>query len=373
MTASFLAGDSTVEIKNMSDDIRATLSCLDALGKGGDTPYLYCGESGSTLRFMLPLSVTYGRGAVFFGKGKLPQRPLAPLDEEMRKNGASVTRCGADDYPDAAISGGTPIVKTAGKLHGGTFTLPGNVSSQYLTALLMALPIAEENSRIELSSPLESAGYVAMTLDVLKYFGITVLRENDTYHIKGGQRYVSPKRELTVEGDWSNGAFWLAADRICGGGIDVEGLDPGSAQGDKAMMKILEPTDGPLIVDASAVPDLVPAVCAMGALRKGTTVIANGARLRIKESDRIKTTCAMLGALGADVNEMENGILIHGKEKLAGGIVDGANDHRIVMAAAVAACGCEGPVTIKGAEAAAKSYPGFFDDYRALGGEIAEV
>lgn len=381
LIAAAMAGDCFVEVDDMSEDIAATMRCLDELKRGGgnaDTgaasrlPELDCGESGSTLRFLLPLSVTYGEGASFFGRGRLPERPLGPLTEQMAEHGVVIT--GAEEAGSDAEGRGTRILTARGRMSGGSFGLPGNVSSQFLTGLLMALPLAEEDSRITITGALESAGYVAMTLDVLKYFGIAVLRNEGTYYIKGKQRYRAPAERITIEGDWSNGAFWLVAGEImksrAAGRITVTGLDPDSKQGDRQIERILEPTRGPLIVDASQVPDLIPVVCVLGALREGTTVIENGARLRIKESDRIKTTCAMLSALGADINELEDGILIHGKRELEGGVADGAGDHRIVMAAAIAAAGCKGPVTIRGAEAAAKSYPRFFDDYRMLGGTL---
>ena len=389
LIAAFLAnragGNCSVKINNMSEDIKATMRCLDALGSGADLPELFCGESGSTLRFMLPLSAICGEGAVFFGGGKLPKRPLAPLDEQMRLHGVRVEPAAgyipSGEAASEETSGQVPIVKTEGRLRGGVFELPGNVSSQYLTALLMALPLAEEDSRITLTSPLESAGYVEMTLDVLRSFEITVLREGDTYYIKGGQRYIPPARELTVEGDWSNAAFWLVADRITAAGgaeetgaagscVIVEGLDTDSTQGDKAILDIIEPMIGPLIIDASQVPDLVPIACVYGTVMNRNTMISHGERLRLKESDRIETTCSMLDALGTDSNEVLDIVLIHGQERLTGGEVDGAGDHRIVMAAAIAACACEGPVTIRGAEAVEKSYPGFFDDYRKLGGKV---
>lgn len=396
LIAAAMAGGCFVETGNMSDDIKATKRCLAALqeadpvqdagaaqpaGGVSGLPVLECGESGSTLRFMLPLSVTYGCGAEFYGEGRLPERPLSPLDEQMAEHGVVIERAQAETAqvcvaPDSSANEGVrgrKIMTVSGRMRGGDFELPGNVSSQFLTGLLMALPLAQEDSRITITSPMESKAYVQMTLDVLKYFGIVILREEDTYYIKGNQRYAAPAPEIKVEGDWSNGAFWLVANEILktrGGSVRVEGLDPASAQGDRKIARILEPTRGPVIVDASQVPDLVPIACVFGALREGTTVIENGARLRIKESDRIRTTCEMLSSLGADIHELEDGILVHGKKELDGGEVDGAGDHRIVMAAAVAALGCRGPVTVHGAEAAAKSYPGFFEDMKKLGGRI---
>lgn len=377
LIASAMAGDSFVEINNRSDDIEATIRCLDALksgaAEGADLPVLDCGESGSTLRFMLPLAATYGCGAEFFGRGRLPERPLSPLDEQMAEHGVVIERAQGE---------AGKILTVRGRMKGGEFTLPGNVSSQFLTGLLMALPLAEESSRIKMTGQVESKGYVTMTLDVLKYFGISVLREDDTYYIKGNQKYTSPAPRINVEGDWSNGAFWLVAARVqvehwkvsdAGSHVPdmkVTGLSKDSVQADRKIMRLIRSSRGPMIVDASQVPDLVPIACVLGALRERTTVVENGARLRIKESDRLRTTYEMLRSLGADIHEIEDGLLIHGTGSLRGGTVDGAGDHRIVMAAAIAAIGCKEPVTILGAEAVAKSYPGFFDDYRALGGEF---
>lgn len=377
LIASAMARGSFVEINNRSDDIEATIRCLDALksgaAEGTDLPVLDCGESGSTLRFMLPLAATYGCGAEFFGRGRLPERPLSPLDEQMAEHGVIIERAQGE---------AGKILTVRGRMKGGEFTLPGNVSSQFLTGLLMALPLAEESSRIRLTGPMESKGYVTMTLDVLKYFGISVLREDDTYYIKGNQKYTSPAPRIKVEGDWSNGAFWLVASRVqvehwkfsdAGShapDMKVTGLNKDSVQADRKIMRLIRSSRGPMIVDASQVPDLVPIACVLGALRERTTVVENGARLRIKESDRLRTTYEMLRSLGADIHEIEDGLLIHGTGSLRGGTVDGAGDHRIVMAAAIAAIGCKEPVTILGAEAVAKSYPGFFDDYRALGGEF---
>ena len=377
LIASAMAGDSFVEINNRSDDIEATIRCLDALksgaAEGADLPVLDCGESGSTLRFMLPLAATYGCGAEFFGRGRLPERPLSPLDEQMAEHGVVIERAQGE---------AGKILTVRGRMKGGEFTLPGNVSSQFLTGLLMALPLAEESSRIRMTGQVESKGYVTMTLDVLKYFGISVLREDDTYYIKGNQKYTPPAPRINVEGDWSNGAFWLVASRVqvehwkfsdAGShapDMKVTGLNKDSVQADRKIMRLIRSSRGPMIVDASQVPDLVPIACVLGALRERTTVVENGARLRIKESDRLRTTYEMLRSLGADIHEIEDGLLIHGTGSLRGGTVDGAGDHRIVMAAAIAAIGCKEPVTILGAEAVAKSYPGFFDDYRALGGEF---
>ena len=415
----------TVVISDTSDDLQATEKCLhELLGRNlpgldmqereatdgdmqdADTPVLDCGESGSTLRFLLPLSVTAGRGALFCGRGKLPERPLHPLDLELEKHGAVFY--GSSEFPSQAsdVAEGTRrICKVAlpkgTPLKGGEYTLPGHISSQYVTGLLMALPLIEEDSCIRITTPLQSASYIHITLAVLRRFGIKVDISEEkceegilpVYHIKGGQNFSFPgdadANTIVPEGDWSNGAFWLVAGAL-GSDIDVSGLDPDSPQGDKAICSVIsmltkgrcsmhtrdictgscsDKTDSRSI-DAGNIPDLVPVISVLAALTPGETRIVNAQRLRIKESDRLKTTCAMLTALGADIRETEDGLVIQGKDHLKGGTVDGAGDHRIVMSAAIAATCCDGPVTILGAEAASKSYPRFFDDYEKLRGEL---
>jgi 3-phosphoshikimate 1-carboxyvinyltransferase len=273
-------------------------------------------------------------------------------------------------------------------LSGGDYMMPGHISSQYITGLLMALPLIGEDSRIVVTTELQSRSYIDITLGVLRDFGIDIKVEEKmagypVYHIKGGQKYSVPNgsasRTLRPEGDWSNAAFWLTAQAL-GSDIHVSGLNDASAQGDRAISEILErfrlrsddPSDDPVIIDAGNIPDLVPVISVMASLSPGQTRIVNAGRLRIKESDRLKTTAAMLCALGADISETKDGLIIHGKTQLAGGTADGAGDHRIVMSAAIAATCCSEPVTILGAQASAKSYPAFFEHYRRAGGEFFE-
>lgn len=266
----------------------------------------------------------------------------------------------------------------------------------------MALPLIHEDSTITITTPLQSRAYVDITLAVLREFGIEVIvtDNNETtdpancpvYHIKGGQRYTTPHIDagrIHPEGDWSNGAFWLVADAL-GSDINVSNLRDDSPQGDKAITEIIkkynsvrldnecndempDTCDKEIAIDASGIPDLVPIISVLAALSPVHTRIVNAGRLRIKESDRLKTTCEMLGALGANISETEDGLEIEGRESLDGGTAHGAGDHRIVMAAAIAATCCKKPVTIIGAEAAAKSYPRFFEDYAWLGGVISII
>ncbi|MBQ9180350.1 MAG: 3-phosphoshikimate 1-carboxyvinyltransferase [Firmicutes bacterium] len=364
-----------VSIGEKSEDLQATERCLEALlGEGAsgaiDLPRLYCGESGSTLRFLLPLSVCYGRGAVFYGGGKLPERPLAPLDAEMIRHGVRFER----DQQDPHEICRTSLEEGLTEMKGGEFRLPGNVSSQYVTGLLLALPLIKEDSKIILTSKLQSRAYVDITLKVLEDFGIDVKvageKDMPVYEIKGGQKYILPG-EVNPEGDWSNAAFWLVAGAL-GSDISVTGLRSDSPQGDKNITELIElfksEANSTRIIDVSEVPDLVPILCVLASLTPGDTEITGGERLRIKESDRIKTTVDMLSALGAEIEERAAGMFIRGKDSLEGGTVDGAGDHRIVMAAAIAATRCDDEVTIIGAEAVNKSYPSFFEKYEQLGG-----
>ncbi len=371
-----------------NEDIDATIHCLRALGAGfeitGDdirvTPLwrrlpeaatLDCGESGSTLRFLLPVAAALGVRATFTGRGRLPARPLSPLWEEMAAHGCRFEGIG-----------GMPFTLT-GRLTAGVYTLPGNVSSQYITGLLLALPLLESPSEIRLTTPLESAGYIDLTCGALAQFGLPVGRTPAAFTIEGGKGYRAPA-QVAVEGDWSGAAFWLVAGAL-GAGVTCTGLDPASGQGDRAAADILGQMgatvqslgDGVAVsggrlravtIDAGPIPDLIPVLAAAAALAEGTTHIINAARLRIKESDRLAAVADGLTRLGADVTQLPDGLIINGKPSLAGGQVQGYNDHRIVMAMAIAAIGCQQPVTITGAEAVAKSYPRFFEDYQHLGG-----
>jgi len=250
------------------------------------------------------------------------------------------------------------------------YTLPGNVSSQFVTGLLYALPLLSGDSEIRMATPLESRGYVDMTIDTLAQFGVQV--ENRSYkvfRIPGGQAYRG--RDCTIESDWSQAGFWYAAIAL-GSPLKINGLNAFSTQGDMAVVShylhLTQP--GNLEIDVSDCPDLLPPLAVMAAVRTGTTRFTNAARLRMKESDRLATTAAMVNALGGTAEELPEELVIHGQPHLSGGTVDGANDHRIVMAAAIAATACTAPVTILGAEAVNKSYPTFWKVYEALGGEF---
>ena len=384
-----LAGEETTFAPfTPSDDIDATMACLAALGTrfaktpdGGVTvtpgkapygPVLDCGESGSTLRFLLPVAAALGCGATFTGHGRLPERRIAPLLEAIAAHGC---------IPSA---GRLPLTLT-GRLTPGRYEIVGNESSQYVSGLLFALPFIGEDCRIQILGPLSSRGYVDMTLRTIRQFGITVRETEDGFEIPGGQHYRSPGRAV-LEGDWSNAAFFLAAGALgTTMSVTVTGLDGASTQRDREIAACLTRfgaqvrkenrrvtvSPGQLTgqrIDVDQIPDLLPVLSVLGCAAKGETILYNAARLRDKESDRLSSTAAMLRALGGNVREEPDALYISGTGSLNGGTVDGAGDHRIVMSAAVAAAICRTPVTICGAEAVSKSYPGFFEDIKKLGG-----
>lgn len=377
--AALAKGKSTVKLNKTSEDIEATASCLESLGvtieKSGNewtvTPpakfpekaELDCGESGSTLRFMLPVVSALGIEATFTAHGRLPDRPIAPLLDEMKKHGITCN----DAFP----------LHTSGKLTGGKFRIAGNISSQFITGLLLALPLCEEESEIEIIPPVESKPYIDITTKVLSVFGADISENRNVYKVRHSDLQSGA---FNVEGDWSNAAFLLAL------GAGVSGLDRNSAQGDRKILDVLCAFGAELIedgssirvplanlhgteIDASDIPDLVPVICAVAATADGTTKIYNATRLRLKESDRIKSTVEMINSLGGDAHETEDGIIINGRKSLSGGMVESFNDHRIVMAAAVASQKCENCVIINNAQAVNKSYPEFFKDFNSLGGD----
>lgn len=380
----------TVECDGLSRDILATAACLNALGAeiadaGGsalrvspirsvpaELRILPCGESGSTLRFLLPVVGVLGAEAVFHREGRLPDRPLAPLDGVLADHGMSLRTGGADLF-------------CAGRLRSGDYAIRGDVSSQYISGLLMALPRLEGDSTLTVTGRWESEAYVTMTEDAMRQAGIDFEKKSIVYIIHGNQRPKLPER-LTVEGDWSSAAFFLCMGAFSHQGITVMGMNMASSQGDRAVTDILR-TMGAMVevsgdtvtvrrgelrgctVDAAPVPDLIPTLCAVAATAKGETRIVNAGRLRLKESDRIESTAAMLRALGGRVDTLPEGMIVHGTPALAGGEVDPQGDHRIAMAAAVAACACTGPVTVHQSHCTKKSYPRFWEDLAALRGE----
>ena len=309
-------GNANIIMDSSSKDIETTRNCLARLSD--PHPIFDCHESGSTLRFLLPVSMVLKNKATFVGEGRLPQRPISPLKEEMIAHGCRFSRQGANE-----------ICTVSGSLEGGTFLIPGNVSSQYITGLLFALPLLDEGGTIELTSPLESKGYVDLTIKVLKDYGIKINETENGYEVPGEQIYRAPEK-ISIEGDWSNMAFWMAADKI-GSEIEISGLDESSVQGDKAIRNILENLTDNNVIDAGPIPDLVPILAVTASVSQGTTLITNAAKLRLKESDRLRTTYDGLSALGANIIELPAGLQITGQDKLKGGECNGSGDHRIVM------------------------------------------
>lgn len=391
LCAALADGESRVQPVSDSKDMEATVRGVTALGACASAERevlavngtglfscpdaeIDCGESGSTLRFLVPIAAAGGAEVSFIGTGRLPQRPIGAYLELLPAHGV---------YCES--SGGLPL-HIKGKLQPGDYTLAGNVSSQYITGLLLALPLLKGDSRIILASPLESKGYVDMTIDVMHSFGVTSRETEYGYCVPGNQTYQNGS--YRVEGDWSQAAFFLVAGAL-NGAVTLTGLRQDSLQGDKAILPLLRrmgakitQTSGGLHVCKSAlhgitanvsdIPDLVPVLAVACAAAEGKSVIYGGARLRLKESDRIESTVQGLRALGVQVEETKDGMVIHGVPSFSGGTVDSYNDHRIAMAFSVAAIGSIGSVHIRGWESVRKSYPGFYSDYRALGG-LADV
>ncbi len=359
--AAELAGGGTIFNLSESQDIQATKRCMAALRKGGEAlPLLDCGESGSTLRFLIPVALALRGGGRFTGRGRLMERPQTPYFELFAGKGIF---CQQRDG----------ILTVRGGLRPGRYALPGNVSSQFITGLLYALPLLPGDSRIEVTTELESRAYVDMTIEALKVFGVEVSwLDSRTLAVSGNQRYRPAAAK--VEADWSQAGFWYAA-RALGNPVEVAGLNVASAQGDKVIAGQYDRLGRPgnVEIDVSGCPDLVPPLAVMAALRQGTTRLTNAARLRMKESDRLAAVREELCKLGAWVQEEPDSLTIMGSEHFAGGAADAHNDHRIAMMLAIAATRADGPVTITGAESVRKSYPTFWEDYTRLGGQVEEL
>lgn len=371
--AALADGVSHISGVTFSKDIEATVNAMTALGASfsidgsnitvtgiSSIPAfadIDCNESGSTLRFVIPIAAALGADSIFRGQGRLPERPIDIYKRELGKNGIEFS---TEKMP----------YNISGKLSGGRFEIEGNVSSQFITGLLFALPLCEKDSEIVLTSRLESRPYVDITLDILARFGIIITESENGFIIRGGQKY-SPHDEK-VEGDYSQAAFFYVANAL-GSDIDIDNLSPDSVQGDKRITDIIAESvkDGEICgfsADCSDIPDLVPILSVLGAFGKEESVIYNAERLRIKESDRLAACADMLARLGADITVTDDGLVMKPVDGLHGGEVSSFGDHRIVMSAAIAALRCSGDVVIHGAEAVEKSYPDFFRDYTLLGG-----
>lgn len=368
LICSFLAGGGNVSPIIDSNDMKATQQALKALENGEGV--VDCIESGSTLRFMIPVSAALGKNVTFVGSGRLPQRPIGDYLRLLPQHDVT---CESE--------GGLPL-KISGILTSGDYEIAGNVSSQYITGLLLALPILQGDSRIILTTRLESKPYVDMTIKVMRDFGVEIEETDYGYFVRGNQQYL--KRDYYVESDWSQAAFFLVAGAI-GGDVTLKGLDLNSTQGDKEIVNILKRFGADIEaqsdfirckksdltgieIDATDIPDMVPSLAVLGAFARGKTVISGAERLRLKESDRIESVVTNLKKMGVDVTEKNDGMIINGGN-VNGAELDGYNDHRIVMAFSVAGLFANGETTITDAQSINKSYPDYFNDYNSLGGK----
>lgn len=391
--AAFADAPTVIRCEEINEDICATVRCLEALGatvtREGDcfrvvpiqtptqSPRLACGESGSTLRFLVPVVCMLGVNASFWMEGRLPQRPLSPLREELEQGGILFSPIGAN-----------PLT-CHGMLNTTDFTIPGNVSSQFISGLLFALAVSGKTGSIRIEGTLESTPYITLTVRALRQFGIAVTQTDSLLEIRENRGLHSPA-EVCVEGDWSNAAFPLCLGAVGRHPITVTGLDLRSCQGDRAIVSLLRqfgamvqesgdavtvspaPLHG-IAIDAGQIPDLVPILATVASVAQGTTEIFHAARLRIKESDRLQTVRSFLTTLGADVTETADGLTVRGSEHLNGGTVSSFGDHRIAMSAAIASAVCCAPVTVEQAQAVAKSYPAFWEDMERLGMAVVRL
>lgn len=375
-----------ISLNIFSKDIEATARCLAALGakiERGDTycrvepvlshaesPLLDCGESGSTLRFLIPLAKVMAENPRLSGAGRLAQRPIAPLLDAMKSRGCSFS---AEALP----------LTMSGTLEAGEYKLPGDISSQFVSGLLFALPLLSSDSEIALTSPLQSSAYVDMTLDTLDRFGIEILKTDRGFSVPGGQKYKSPI-SYAAEGDWSNSAPFMVMAALCGE-VTIDNLNISSKQSDKAIIPILESFGARVLINGNSVtvarqdarpfetdisqfPDLFPVIAVLACGAEGTSTIYNAERLRLKESDRIESTLSLIKAFGGEAHVDGGTVTVCGRGSLSGGACDSFNDHRISMAALCAAAICENPVKVSDFEAINKSYPDFLRDYKCLGG-----
>ena len=371
----------------LSKDIITTVECVKMLGASAEfydgelvvIPCdknkimqgltLDCCESGSTARFILPVAAAICKKVSLVGSGRLPERPMSLLCQSLKEHGA--------EFSSEKI----PMTGMQNVKSGGVFTIPGNVSSQYISGLLLMLPLLEDGGEVRITTPLESAGYVDMTVDTMTKFGIKIQKGNGFYRVEPGQHYTSPG-QIKAQGDWSSAAFWLCADAL-GANVVLRGLDENCPQADRYVTEILERFGAKKIVtkdgisfeagrlksieiDATNIPDLVPVLSVVACAARGRTTIYGAKRLRLKESDRLETTYDFLTRLGGKVEITDDGLIIDGMGKLEGGTVVGHNDHRIVMSSAICSLICKKQVIIEGAQATEKSYTTFFSDFDKL-------
>lgn len=377
-----------ITVNGISNDVKATISAINSIGGNVsifdknivDISPIECdpgdltmrvNESGTTLRLLLPVFCALGLRSegCFVLDGELSKRPIKPLIEELTKHGVKIRQKDNKIY-------------AFGKLTCGDYTIPGDVSSQFISGLLMALPLLNGASTLTVEGKIESKDYIALTEQVLINSGIKFDKKENKYFIKGNQQYY-PKQYQTVEADWSSAAFFLCLGAIGQNPIGVRGLNENSLQGDKRIIEILKSFGAEItkkddviwvkrgilkaqMIDASQIPDLVPIISVVAAVSEGETNIINAQRLKFKESNRLETTAKMLDALGAEVKVTDDGLKITGKPMLSGGVTESYNDHRIAMSAAILSACCEGKVTITGVKCTDKSYPEFWNDFSSL-------
>lgn len=410
--AALANGESAIDGLTMSKDILATMQALKALGaeinkdnKTDTDRYLIrgigdkriglgnkersngyikrteeairinCSESGSTLRFLIPVGLSVADHLVFSGEGRLVERPIDEYFPIFKTNDI------AFDY-----AGKLPI-ECRGRLKSGHYDLSGRVSSQYTTGMLLASPMFAGPTEIRIQGEMESKGYIDLSIEAMAKFGASVAREGYEKFVIEQPKGYSPA-QVQVEGDYSQGAFWIVAGLLGCQPIRISGLNPNSVQGDAIVLELVRQMGGRLVwqgevltvhpsetkgivLDASQCPDLIPIMCVLATQSEGETRIVNGSRLRVKESDRICSTVTELSKMGGSIVETQDGMIIKGKTSLKGGCeINSWNDHRIVMAASVAATICENPIHIVGYDAVEKSYPNFFKDFIQLGGSV---
>ncbi len=391
LAAAFARGKSVIENAQLSSDITATIKACEAFGcnitarpsgryntlyiDGGLKPpgeaEIDCAESGSALRFLIPIACTMKGRKAFTGSARLPFRPIDEYLKIFDRQGIKYDKPEGRNLP----------LTVEGKLKSGEYVIGGGVSSQYITGLLFALSLLDGDSRITVTGNFESKGYVDMTLDTLVKFGVDIGVSGNIYSIKGNQQY-KPRR-MAVEGDYSQAAFIIAGAAI-NGDVTIDGLDPASLQPDRAIIDIMRRMGADIRqdnnafhvmrsqlhgtdVDVSQCPDLVPPIAAAAAAAQGTTRILNASRLRVKESDRLHAIAVNLKNIGIDSEEYSDSLIIRGGRP-RGGEIESFTDHRIPMAFSMIALGSEA-ITIKGAECISKSWPSFFEDIKALGGK----
>ena len=380
-------GESKVDNVILSEDIKATVESMRNLGteikiveNANKTYCLYikrnnkfikdttvdCRESGSTLRFLIPIALSLLDSCTFTGKGKLVERPLDDFYKIFKENNIHYKN-----------NDGKLPLSVSGKLKSGVYELSGSISSQFISGLLFALPLLENDSTIKITDKLQSVGYVDLTINMLKHFGVNIVNNDyKEFKIHGSSNYKSSN--YFVEGDFSQGAFFLTSHSI-GNNIECHGLNENSLQGDKEILDIIKQYEkndiDEIIIDASQIPDLVPILAVNAALKNGvTTKIINAERLRIKESDRLNAISTEMNKLGANIIELNDGLIIKGQNLLKGNaIVNSHNDHRIAMSLAIAATKCENEIILQDYMSVNKSYPEFWNDYKSLGGVVSEL